>query len=145
MVSRWTELPRPIILEVNLKSGSDWNSTGRDKIMEEIMFDSVLTSLLPLAALVVGGSIGFSFGELQSLALSRNRERQVAGRLRTGVGLIPVSFGRVAVLLFTLAVVQIVCPILFDGNVRWMVSAGLILGYGWTMLRQLRQRPIDRA
>lgn len=100
----------------------------------------MITSLLWLLAMIVGGAIGFSFGEIQNAALRRNQRRQEKGELKPGAGTMTGSFGRVALLLFVLAVVQIACPMLFRGNIQWLVSVGVILGYGWTLVKQLRQR-----
>jgi positive regulator of sigma E activity len=52
----------------------------------------------------------------------------------------PRSGARVAYLLLALALVQIICPLLFSDGVQWTVSAGVGLGYGWTLFRTLRQR-----
>jgi hypothetical protein len=96
--------------------------------------------LLSLAGLVVGGGIGFAFGTAQDAALRRQEKRQEMGRLSSGWAMMPGSAGRVTSLLLILVAVQVLCPMLFDGNVQWLVSAGVVIGYGWTLLQQLRRR-----
>ena len=96
--------------------------------------------------LLAGLGIGYVFGCLQQTALRRNRDRQQKSTLGTGWSLVPGSGARVAYLLIALVVVQIVCPVLFAGGVQWWISGGLLLGYGWTLLRELRRRmQIDRS
>ena len=95
---------------------------------------------LDLVGLAAGGAIGFAFGLLQQAALRRNAEREQAGKLKSGWSLMPGAGARVAYLLLVLALIQLVCPLLFADGTQWVVSGGLVLGYGWTLLRQLRLR-----
>ena len=93
-------------------------------------------------AAIVGAVIGLGFGTVQNAALRRHERRQSAGKLNSGWSLMPGSFTRVAILMIALAVVQVVCPMLFSpGSASpWFVSGGLVLGYGWTLFAQLRHR-----
>jgi hypothetical protein len=93
-----------------------------------------------LAALTAGGVIGLGFGTLQNLALRRNEERERAGKFKNGWSLIPGSGTRVAYLLVALLIVQVICPILFSDGTQWWVSGGLLAGYGWNLLQNLRRR-----
>lgn len=52
----------------------------------------------------------------------------------------PGSGQRVAGLLLGLVAVQILCPLLFVDGTQWLVSGGLVVGYGWTLYVQMRQR-----
>jgi hypothetical protein len=104
--------------------------------METHLIDIALCA----AALVAGGVIGLGFGTLQQAALRRHEERERAGRLKNGWTLMPGSGGRVALLLITLALIQLVCPLLFTDGTQWWVSGGLVAGYGWQLLQKLRQR-----
>ena len=97
----------------------------------------LISVLAALVALVVGGVIGLSFGALQAVALRQHEKRQQQGKLKSGWVLMPGSMGRVALLLITLALVQAVCPLLFEGNTQWWVSGGVVAGYGWLLFRQL--------
>lgn len=92
------------------------------------------------ATLAVGAgvAIGLGFGRLQQAARARNERRQREGQLRNAWGLMPGSGGRVAMLLMTLVVIQVVCPMLFAGDTAWFVSAGLLGGYGWMLARRVR-------
>ncbi len=101
---------------------------------------SIFYSIL---AMLTGGVIGLLFGSLQNGAFRRNKLLRTEGRLKNGWMIMPGSMSRVAVLLVILVVIQAACPVLFNGNIQWMVSAGLLLGYGYTLLRHLRMRVED--
>ena len=100
----------------------------------------LLTSLEFIAALVAGGTIGLSFGKIQEAARLRNEKRQQDERLKSGWAVMPGSGGRVAALLLTLVLLQVICPLLFTSGVQWFVSAGVVCGYGFTLFLQLRQK-----
>lgn len=102
--------------------------------------NDVFVGLIPVAAFIIGGGIGYLFGAIQNTALLKNKKRSEKGSLKTGWIIMPGSFSRVAVLLIVLVLVQLGLPMFFKGNIQWIVSAGLILGYGWTMVKRLRQR-----
>lgn len=96
--------------------------------------------IISLAAVVVGGAIGFIFGAFQNAALAKNEKLSEEGRLRTGWSVMPGSMSRVAVLLVVLVLIQVFCPLFFRGNVQWLVSAGVLLGYGSSFVIRLRHR-----
>ncbi len=96
--------------------------------------------LRALAAVVAGGLIGLSFGVIQDLAVRRNQKRQQSGDLTDGMAVMPGSMRRVAYLVVTLVLVQILCPLLFVGGSQWYVSAGVVLAYGWSLFRRLARR-----
>ncbi len=102
--------------------------------------NSPFEGLIPIAAVVIGGVIGFFFGAIQNAALLRNKKLKESGKLKSGWFVMPGSFSRIAILLIILAVVQAGLPMFFQGNIQWLVSAGLVLGYGWTMVKRLRER-----
>ena len=87
--------------------------------------------------LLAGGVIGLAFGTLQQAARRRNESRERSGKLGSGWSLMPGAGARVAYLLIALAIVQLVCPLLFVDGTQWVVSGGVALGYGWVLLRQL--------
>ncbi len=93
-----------------------------------------------LVGLTAGGVIGLAFGTLQQAALRRHEQREQSGKLKNGWSLMPGSGGRVACLLLGLALVQLICPLLFADGTQWWVSAGLVLGYGSMLYQQLRHR-----
>jgi len=110
------------------------------------MKTQLMNILLPLGGLILGGVIGLAFGSIQNAALLRHKKLQQGRSLSSGWALVPGSMRRVAFLLITLAVVQIACPMLFEGDsIQWLVSAGVVLGYGWTLLQRLRQHTTYRA
>lgn len=96
--------------------------------------------LRALVALAAGGVIGLGFGTIQQAAQRRHEKLEREGRLSSGWAIMPGSGRRVAYLLIALALVQFVCPVLFTDGVQWWVSAGLLAGYGWLLLQQLRRR-----
>ena len=100
-----------------------------------------LTEILrTTVGLGAGALIGYAFGLLQNAALLRNEKRAQSGEINSGWNLMPGSGVRVAYLLIALLIVQLVCPLIFVGNTQWVVSAGLVVGYGWMLVVQLRHR-----
>lgn len=97
-------------------------------------------ALSALGGLVAGGVIGFAFGVLQRAAHDRHELRQQQGKLNSGWVVVPGSFTRVAFLMIALVLAQVCLPVLFLDNVRWFVSAGVVLGYGWTLFQHIRRR-----
>jgi hypothetical protein len=100
-------------------------------------FTEILRAAVGLGA---GAVIGYAFGLLQNAALLRNERRAQAGELKSGWNLMPGSGARIAYLLIALLIVQVVCPLIFVGHTQWVVSAGVILGYGCMLVVQLRHR-----
>jgi hypothetical protein len=93
-----------------------------------------------IAALLIGGVIGLGFGTLQAAALRQNEERERTGALKSGWSIMPRSGARVAYLLITLVVIQVVCPMLFADGTQWWVSGGVLAGYSWHLVQRLRRR-----
>ena len=104
------------------------------------MESHALELLTLTAALLVGGVIGLGFGTLQQAALRRHEAQERAGTLKSGWSLMPGSGARVAYLLVTLALIQVVCPMLFADGTQWWVSGGLLAGYAWHLVQRLRRR-----
>ena len=100
----------------------------------------LMTAVWSLLAVLAGGIIGVSFGMLQTKAWRRNQQMEQSGKLNTGFGVMPGSMRRVAYLVVALALVQVVCPLLFTNHCEWWVSAGVVGGYGAMLLIQLRRR-----
>jgi hypothetical protein len=105
------------------------------------MMTQFITMFASIAALIVGGFIGVAFGQLQNVARRQNEKREAEGTFKSGWSLMPGSGVRVAYLLITLVLIQIVCPMLFNnGSTQWWVSGGVVAGYGTMLFIQLRQR-----
>ena len=105
---------------------------------------SVMAVLLPLGGFALGAAIGLAFGMTQRSAFRRHTNLEHRVGLRSGWALVPGSFQRTALFLIALGLVQVVFPILFEGNtLQWVVSAGIILGYGWTLVQRLRAREVS--
>lgn len=100
----------------------------------------MMDSAISLAAIVVGGAIGLIFGAFQNAALTRNEKRSQEGKYGSGWASMPGSMSRVAALLVVLVAIQVFCPLFFRGNVQWLVSAGVLLGYGSSFVRRMRHR-----
>ena len=101
---------------------------------------SLFMVLRSVAALSVGAVIGYGFGVLQNAARRQNEKQQQLGRLKSGWSLMPGSGARVAYLLVVLALIQVVCPLLFANGIQWWVSGGVCLGYGIILFQELRFR-----
>ena len=105
------------------------------------MKTQLFSFLLPLGALILGSVIGLAFGSIQNAAMLRNKKLEQSGRLASGWSIMPGSMRRVAFLMMALAIVQVACPFFFHNDIiQWVVSAGVALGYGWTLLYQVRMR-----
>ncbi|HWA85968.1 MAG TPA: hypothetical protein VG710_07090 [Opitutus sp.] len=103
------------------------------------MQPTLISIVRDVSALGAGTLIGLAFGLLQQAALRRHEQRErTGGQLTSGWSLMPGAGARVAYLLLALALVQLVCPLLFVDGVQWVVSAGVAAGYGWTLYRRLR-------
>ena len=101
---------------------------------------NMMHTLWSILALVAGGAIGFGFGKVQEMALRRNEARQRDGRLNNGWSIMPGAGARVAFLLITFVLIQVVCPMLFVNDIKWWVSGGVVAGYGIVLYWQLRRR-----
>jgi ABC-type Fe3+ transport system permease subunit len=104
------------------------------------MKPSIASLLLSVLAFVVGGLIGLAFGAVQQAARRRNEIRQEHGKFSNAWLAMPGSMTRVAFLILALLVIQIGWPVLFAGGSQWMVSAGVVLGYGLMLLKEFRKR-----
>ena len=104
------------------------------------MVTQFMSTLVILLAVAAGGAIGYGFGLVQNFALRRNERKQKTGELNNGWAVMPGSMTRVAYLLVGLVLIQLVCPLLFKDGTQWWVSAGLVLGYGYTLFRRLMLR-----
>ncbi len=101
--------------------------------------------MIPLGALLLGGAIGLAFGALQTMALRRNTRRAKEGSPDSGWMVMPGSAGRIAMLLLTLAAVQLLFPLFFgESYAQWLVSAGVVVGYGITLLQRVRELAMRR-
>ena len=105
-----------------------------------IYMQTIVQVLLTSLAVIVGVGIGLAFGYLQNVALRRNQKQVETGEFKSGWNLMPGSGARVAYLLLTLVLIQIICPMLFNGSTQWWVSGGLLAGYGFMLYRTLREK-----
>ena len=99
---------------------------------------SLLETTAPVLGLFAGAAIGLGFGWIQNMAARRNQEQESKGRFKSAWRLMPGSGGRVALLLVTLVLIQVLFPAFFDGTTKWWICGGLVAGYGWTLWQKLR-------
>jgi len=97
-----------------------------------------------IAGLIAGLIIGVAFGVLQDAARRRNERLQRTGKLTSGWAVMPGSGARVAYLLLTLVLIQVICPLLFVNGTQWWVSGGVVAGYGAMLFKQFRERQAQR-
>lgn len=91
-------------------------------------------------ALTSGAVIGYAFGLIQDVAHRRHLRLEKEGKFKNVWAVMPGSGQRVAGLLLALVLVQFVCPLLFVDGTQWFVSGGVVVGYGWMLYVQMRQR-----
>jgi hypothetical protein len=101
---------------------------------------SLVNILRVLLALAAGGLTGYAFGVIQNAARLRHEKRQLEGKFNNGWSIIPGSGARITYLLVALLLIQVICPLIFTDGVQWTVSGGVVLGYAWTLFRQLHLR-----
>ena len=105
------------------------------------MITQMMNFSLPIGAFILGSVIGLSFGMIQNAGLARNKKLQEENKISSGRAVMPGSISRTAYLIIVLALVQVACPLFFEGNtIQWIVSSGVVLGYGWTLYSQFRLR-----
>ena len=97
--------------------------------------------VLMLCGGMLGIAVGYSFGLLQFAAFNRHQRLQQSGNFRSGWSIMPGSFRRGALLLAALGAIQLLIPKFFESALtEWTVSAGVVLGYGFTLYKQLGAR-----
>jgi hypothetical protein len=104
------------------------------------MNTSMMISLISTIGFIVGALIGLAFGAVQRAARRKNERRQADGMTSNAWMSMPGSMSRVAFLMIALVLVQVGCPLFFEDNIQWMVSAGVVLGYGWMLFQDFRKR-----
>jgi hypothetical protein len=111
-----------------------------DHLHHKTMQIQIMPLIWSVTAALAGILIGLSFGKLQTLAWRRHQRLAQAGKMDTGWTVMPGSMRRVGYLLVALALVQLLCPLLFTNGYQWWVSGGVVAGYGTILFLQLRQR-----
>ncbi len=99
----------------------------------------LMYTILSIGAVIFGIGIGVVFGTLQHKALLRDQAQQANKGHKRRRLVIPSSFRRIFYLVMLLMVIQYVAPMLFkNASIQWILTAGIIIGYGWTLVRRLR-------
>jgi hypothetical protein len=104
----------------------------------------MMNIILAFFGFIVGGLIGAAFGTIQNAARLRNKNIR-GGGTTAGLHSMFSSFFRIMLLMIALLLVQIGLPSLFDGLLRWIVSAGVTIGYGFMLFHQFRRRTNSNA
>jgi hypothetical protein len=101
-------------------------------------------TIISLGALIIGLGVGVTFGTLQHKALLRDQIKQANKDYKKRRLVVPSSFRRIFYLVISLLVIQYAAPILFHtSSTQWVLTAGIIVGYGWTLVRRLRTHKDD--
>ncbi len=99
----------------------------------------IMYTLLSAGAVIFGIGTGITFGTLQHKALLRDQQMQSAKEYKKRRLVVPSSFRRIFYLVIMLMVIQYTAPMLFKNtSTQWILTAGIIIGYGWTLVRRLR-------
>lgn len=103
--------------------------------------ESHLLELLRIPLAILSGAlIGYAFGLIQNAAWRKHTRQEIEGNFKNAWSIMPGSGSRIAGLLLGLVAVQIVCPLIFVDGTQWLVSGGLVAGYGVVLYKSLRQR-----
>ena len=98
------------------------------------------STVFPVVALAAGSAIGFGFGMIQQFARRRYEQKERSGVFDNAWAVMPGSMTRVAYLMLALVLVQVTAPMLFGGVNQWLVSGGVVLGYGAMLFREFSRR-----
>ena len=77
---------------------------------------SIVGVLWPILSVLAGGMVGYGFGKIQDAAARRYHKLQQDGQFNSSWSIVPGSMRRTAWLLVALALVQLVCPMLFTNG-----------------------------
>ncbi len=109
------------------------------------MKSDVILVILLFGGFAIGAVVGMAFGSIQAAAHDRYRRLQQHNRLTNVATIIPGSLRRIAFLLVALVSIQIAFPMFFEREgMQWVVSAGIVVGYGLALLRQASGRQMSR-
>ena len=97
-----------------------------------------MDTLYLIVGLLVGGAVGYSFGLIQTAAARRHEKLLAEGKFKS-TGVVPGSARRVAYLMGSLLIVQVLCPVFFQNGMQWWVSGGVVSGYGFLLFQQFQQ------
>jgi hypothetical protein len=98
----------------------------------------MIETLRVMSAVLAGGVIGIAFGLLQEKARLRYEQKQQRGELKSEFNVMSGSMRRVASLMIALVLVQVICPLLFRDGTQWLVSGGVVVGYGILLYRRFK-------
>ena len=103
------------------------------------------TFILPAGGFILGIFISCGFGLIQDSAFVFHRRLSRIDNLANNWAGLSGSSARSMFLLEMLTLFHVAWSIIFGNNgIRWLVSAGVVLGYAWTLVQQSRQKTFDR-
>ena len=114
--------------------------TLRSRTTSTRIYMSFVGILQIIGGVIAGGVIGLAFGQLQQIASRKHATLESKGQFNSGWAIMPGSFRRTGFLIIALVLIQMLCPLLFTNGAQWSVSAGVLVGYGYLLWRQLRRR-----
>jgi hypothetical protein len=102
--------------------------------------------ILPAGGFVIGLVLGWTFGLIHDTKCALHKSLRRIDEIASGWVALPALFTRSVFLLVMLTFFQVAFTLLFDENgFQWMVSAGVVLGYVWTLVQQFRRKTLSRS
>ena len=103
------------------------------------------TFILPTGGFILGFALGCGFGLIQHETFAHTRLGQIDKLASSWAG-ISDSWARSIFLLVMLTFFQTAFTLLFgDNDIQWILSAGVVLGYAWTLVQQFRQETFSHS
>jgi hypothetical protein len=103
------------------------------------------TLILPAGGFILGIALGCGFGFIQRETFAQTRLGQIDKLASSWAG-ISGSWARSIFLLVMLTFFQTAFTLLFGNNdIQWILSAGVVLGYAWTLVLQFRQESLSQS
>ena len=103
------------------------------------------TFILPAAGFIFGIALGCGFGFIQHETFAHTRLGRIDKLASSWAG-ISGSWARSIFLLVMLTFFQTAFTLLFGNNdIQWILSAGVVLGYAWTLLQQSREETLSHS
>src|SRR5208283_4218329 len=95
--------------------------------------------IFPAGGFFLGILIGCGFGLIQNATFAFHKSLRKIDKLASSWAGIPGSLARSIFLLVMLTFFQVACTLLFgDNGIQWIMSAGVVSGYVWILMRQFR-------
>ena len=97
--------------------------------------------IFPAAGFFAGVFLGWVFGSIHDVKFIVHGMLRRFDEFAVGWVALPAPFARSIFLVVMLTWFQTAVALLFDdGGIPWIMSAGVLLGYAWTLVRQIHRR-----